>query len=111
MTNHNKLIKCGEKKYDILNNEFQKHKEKMKFKWGALDLKLNSLSKRVSYWKKKFNINISIGFNTLQQIYSAIRTLQPDGKTNTSWLNLSGRKEYETSIWGGINIGKKLKLQ
>jgi hypothetical protein len=62
------------------------------------------------YWNKKFNINFSIGYNALQQIYSSIRTLQPDGKTHTSWQNLSGRKEYETSIWGGINIGKKLKI-
>ena len=51
-----------------------------------------------------------MGYNVLQQIYSAIRTLQPDGKTFTSWQNLSGRKEYETSAWGGVNIGKKLKL-
>lgn len=54
VTNHNKLIKCSEKKYDILSTEFQKHKEIMKIKWGAVDQKFNKLSKRVSYWKKKF---------------------------------------------------------
>ena len=52
MTNHNKIIKSGEKKYNLLSAEFQKHKEKTKIKWGALDQKLNRLSKRVSYWKK-----------------------------------------------------------
>jgi hypothetical protein len=62
------------------------------------------------YWNKKYNVNISLGYNTLQQIYSSIRTLQPDGKTNTSWQNLSGRTEYETSLYGGLNIGKKLKI-
>ncbi len=62
------------------------------------------------YWNKKYNLNISVGYNTLQQIYSSIRTLQPDGKTNTSWQNLSGRTEYETSLYGGLNIGKKLKI-
>jgi len=62
------------------------------------------------YWTKQYNINFSVGYNALQEIYSSIRTLQPDGKTNTSWQNLSGRKEYETSIWGGINLSKKLKL-
>lgn len=62
------------------------------------------------YWSKKFNLNISVGYNALQQIYSSIRTLQPDGKTQTSWFNLSGRQEYEASIWGGLNLGKKWKL-
>ncbi len=62
------------------------------------------------YWKKKFNLNISAGYNALQEIYSSIRSLQPDGKTITTWQNLSGRKEYEASFWGGLNLGKKLKL-
>ena len=62
------------------------------------------------YWKKKFNVNASVGYNSLQHIYSALRTLTTDGKTITSWYNLSGRKEYEASIFGGVNIGKKLKL-
>ncbi|HSN59427.1 MAG TPA: TonB-dependent receptor [Ferruginibacter sp.] len=62
------------------------------------------------YWNKKYNINFSLGYNALQEIYSSIRTLQADGKTNTSWQNLSGRKEYETSIWGGITMGKKIKV-
>ncbi len=62
------------------------------------------------YWNKKYNLNVSFGYNTLQQIYSSIRTLQPDGKTHTSWQNLSGRTEYEASLYGGVNIGKKLKV-
>jgi hypothetical protein len=62
------------------------------------------------YWTKKFNVNFSVGYNALQAIYSSIRTLQPDGKTNTSWQNLSGRKEYEASVWGGLNFGKKWKI-
>lgn len=62
------------------------------------------------YWKKKFNINASVGYNALQHIYSALRSLDTDGKTFTSWYNLSGRKEYEASMFGGVNIGKKLKM-
>ena len=62
------------------------------------------------YWTKKYNVNFSVGYNALQAIYSSIRTLQPDGKTNTSWQNLSGRKEYEASVWGGLNFGKKWKI-
>ncbi len=61
------------------------------------------------YWTKKYNINVSGGYNALQDIYSIIRTLQPDGKTFITWENLSGRKEYEGSIWGGFTAFKKLK--
>ncbi|MEO6404649.1 MAG: outer membrane beta-barrel protein [Ferruginibacter sp.] len=61
------------------------------------------------YWTKKYNINISGGYNALQGIYSIIRTLQPDGKTYITWENLSGRKEYEGSVWGGFSISKKIK--
>ncbi|HMJ47140.1 MAG TPA: outer membrane beta-barrel family protein, partial [Ferruginibacter sp.] len=61
------------------------------------------------YWNKSYNINLAIGYNVLTQIYSSIRSLQPDGKTTTTWENLSGRKEYEASIWGGATISKKAK--
>ncbi|RYY46690.1 MAG: TonB-dependent receptor, partial [Chitinophagaceae bacterium] len=62
------------------------------------------------YWKKKFNVNVGVGYNALQDIYSSLRSLDADGKTFTSWYNLSGRKEYEANAFGGVNIGKKLKL-
>lgn len=64
----------------------------------------------IGKWKKKFNINFSLGYNTLQNIYSSIRTLLPDGKTNITWQNLSGRQEYESSIWGGYTLSKKSKI-
>lgn len=60
-------------------------------------------------WHKKYNFNISVGYNSLQDIYSSIRTLLPDGKTFTTWQNISGRKEYEASLWGGYTISKKAK--
>ncbi|MEP6674053.1 MAG: outer membrane beta-barrel protein [Ferruginibacter sp.] len=60
-------------------------------------------------WNRKWYLNGSVGYNALQHIYSAIRTLQPDGKTNITWENISGRKEYESSIWGGYTINKKTK--
>jgi hypothetical protein len=50
-----------------------------------------------------------VGFNTLKDIYSSIRTLQPDSKTTITWQNISGRKEYEAHFWGGASITKKLK--
>ena len=60
-------------------------------------------------WNKQYYINVSAGYNALQKIFSAIRTLQPDGSTFTTWQNISGRKEYEASAWGGYTINKKAK--
>lgn len=60
-------------------------------------------------WNKKYNVNFSVGYNALQNIYSSIRTLLADGKTFTTWQNISGRKEYEASAWGGYTISKKAK--
>ena len=60
-------------------------------------------------WNKLWYLNGSVGYNALQNIYSSIRTLQPDGKTNITWQNISGRKEYESSMWGGYTFNKKTK--
>ena len=60
-------------------------------------------------WNKLYNFNVSVGYNALQKIYSSIRTLQTDGSTFTTWQNISGRKEYEASAWGGYTINKKAK--
>ncbi|MGF2412388.1 MAG: outer membrane beta-barrel protein [Ferruginibacter sp.] len=64
----------------------------------------------VGKWNKKYYLNGSLGYNALQNIYSSIRTLQADGKTTTTWQNLSGRKEYEANAWGGYTVSKKTKL-
>jgi Outer membrane protein beta-barrel family/Carboxypeptidase regulatory-like domain len=61
-------------------------------------------------WNKAWYINGSVGYNALQDIYSSIRTLQPDGKTTITWQNISGRREYEASAWGGLTVSKKSKL-
>jgi hypothetical protein len=64
----------------------------------------------VGRWRKTWNINASLGYNALQDIYSTIRSLQPDGKTVTTWQNISGRREYEANAWGGLTLNKKSKL-
>ncbi len=64
----------------------------------------------IGKWNKKYYINASTGYNALQNIYSSIRTRQPDGSTTTTWQNLSGRKEYEANTWGGYTVSKKTKL-
>lgn len=63
----------------------------------------------IGKWKKLYNINASVGYNILTDIYSSIRTLQADGSTFTTWQNISGRQEYEASIWGGYTLSKKAK--
>ena len=63
----------------------------------------------VGKWNKKYNVNASVGYNSLQDIYGSIRTRQADGSTFTTWQNISGRKEYEASIWGGYTLNKKAK--
>lgn len=60
-------------------------------------------------WNKSYYLNGSLGYNSLQHIYSSIRTLQPDGKTITTYQNISGRKEYEVHSWGGYTLNKKTK--
>lgn len=57
-----------------------------------------------------YYVNIGLGYNIVQDIFSQVRTLLPDGKTQITWENISGRKEYELSSWNGIAITKKLKV-
>jgi outer membrane receptor protein involved in Fe transport len=60
---------------------------------------------------KKLNyMNLGLGYNIVENIFSQVRTLLPDGKTQITWQNISGRKEYEVSTWGGLTITKKIKV-
>jgi outer membrane receptor protein involved in Fe transport len=60
--------------------------------------------------KKKYFINLGLGYNIVEDIFSQVRTLLTDGKTQVTWENISGRKEYELSSWGGLTLTKKLKV-
>ena len=57
--------------------------------------------------QQAYFINLGLGYNIVKDIYSRVRTLLPDGKTQISWENINGRKEYELSSWGGITIARK----
>jgi Outer membrane protein beta-barrel family/Carboxypeptidase regulatory-like domain len=59
--------------------------------------------------KSLYYINLGLGYNIVEDIFSQVRTLLIDGKTQITWENISGRKEYEISTWGGLTITKKLK--
>ncbi len=59
--------------------------------------------------KKMFFANLGLGYNIVENIFSPVRTLIPGEKTQITWENISGRKEYELSTWGGVTVSKKIK--
>ncbi len=54
--------------------------------------------------------NLGFGYNVVQSIFSQIRNLLPDGKTETTWQNIDDRHEYEVSTWSGYTLSKKLRM-
>jgi hypothetical protein len=58
----------------------------------------------------KFYINLGLGYNVVDDIFSQVRTLLQDGKTEVTWQNISGRKEYEISTWSGYTLSKKTRI-
>ena len=60
--------------------------------------------------KPMYFINLGLGYNIVEKIFSQVRTLIPGEKTQITWENISGRKEYQVSSWGGVTIKKKLKI-
>lgn len=60
--------------------------------------------------RPKYFLNFGLGYNKVEAIFSSIRTLLSDGKTQISWENISYRREYELSTWNGFTIEKKIKL-
>ena len=51
-SSHKKILKCEEKRYASLNEEFQEHVKNNKLKWISINKKIKKLFKRVCYWKK-----------------------------------------------------------
>jgi hypothetical protein len=60
--------------------------------------------------KKKYYINLGIGFNTLEDVFNQIRTQVNDSTTMIMWQNSSGKKEYEVSTWNGYTFNKKIRV-
>ena len=60
--------------------------------------------------RSKYFINIGAGYNVVQDVFSQVRTLLPDGKTQVTWENISDRREYELSTWNGVTFHKKWKI-
>lgn len=60
--------------------------------------------------KPKFYFNVGLGYNIIQDIYSQLRSLLPDGKTQITWENINDRTEYEASTWSGYTFSRKLRI-
>jgi outer membrane receptor protein involved in Fe transport len=60
--------------------------------------------------RPKCFLNLGLGYNIVEDVFSTVRTLLPDGKTQVTWENISGRREYEASTWNGFTLSKKIKL-
>lgn len=60
--------------------------------------------------KPKFYFNVGLGYNIIQDIYSQLRSLLPDGKTQITWENINDRTEYEASTWSGYTFSRKLRV-
>jgi len=60
--------------------------------------------------KTNYFLNLGFGYNIIEDIFSPVRTLLAEGKTQVTWENISNRSEYEISTWNGYTINKKLKI-
>lgn len=64
----------------------------------------------LGYFKTKFNINLSLGYNDVKDIIQLVRTLIPGDKTQITFQNISARKEYEATLIGGYTFSKKIRM-
>ncbi len=58
----------------------------------------------------KYYYNIGLGYNIVDDIYATVRTLIGSGKTTITWQNISAKKEYEVSGWGGYQFSKTFRV-
>jgi hypothetical protein len=58
----------------------------------------------------KFYLNYGLGFNKVQDIFSQIQTLLPNGVTQTTFQNISHRDEYSTSTWAGYTFSRQFRV-
>ena len=61
-------------------------------------------------YKGKSYVNVSAGYNYVTNIIQSIRTLIPGEKTQVTFQNITDRREYEASIWGGYTFSRKFRV-
>jgi len=64
----------------------------------------------LGYNSNKLNINGSVGYNKVKEVFTTVRTLVATGKTQTTYQNISDQEEYHVNLWSGITITKKFKV-
>lgn len=64
----------------------------------------------VGYSKGRYYFNTSVGYNVVTDVFNSIRTLADQGITEVTFQNISDRKEYEASVWGGYTFTKRLRI-
>jgi ferric enterobactin receptor len=64
----------------------------------------------IGYGDKNFNLNASVGYNKVKNVFNSIRTLVDSGKTQITYQNISDQEEYQTSVWSGITLAKKFRI-
>jgi len=64
----------------------------------------------IGYVEKKFNINANLGYNRIKNVFNSIRTLVDSGKTQITYQNISDQEEFQASLWTGITVTRKFKV-
>ena len=87
-SDHEKIVRESQRKWDSLNEVFHMHITNTKFKWAVANKKMNKLLKRVSYWKKKFK--------TLQAAVTQWRKIEEE---RNGFIKVD---EDEATIWNNF---------
>jgi hypothetical protein len=59
---------------------------------------------------KSFFANLGFGYNKVEDVYAQIRQRLTDTTTQVIWQNISDKKEYEVSAWGGYTLSKRTRV-
>jgi outer membrane receptor for ferrienterochelin and colicin len=60
--------------------------------------------------RPKFYFNVGVGYNVIEDIFSQLRSLLPEGKTQITYENINSRTEYEMSTWSGYTFSRALRV-
>lgn len=64
----------------------------------------------LSWIKGKYYINTSLGYNKVRNVINSIRSLTVASKTQTTFVNIADRQEYQASAWGGFTFSKRFRV-
>lgn len=64
----------------------------------------------INYNTNHLNINGSLGYNKIKEVFTTVRTLVATGKTQTTYQNIADQDEFHANFWTGITLTKKIKV-